>query len=283
MITAALLPLALTLRLAAPAGPAAPAPVRTYLAVRDAYVRDLAAKGDAATDAQERRARADLEKRLRAIVGPVRLPGLAGEGKLNLETLREDELGFGQLDGLRFEWGADTTLLVTTRPLLDAYLAADARLPADLAAVARSPAAFEDFFRRVFSADVAFPWFGDVPVRGAGVELALAALALPAQDLGPWPPTELAVVVVTGERVLVARSTLRPPPEQLAACEAEWTAGEAKADAARAAGASGRDQDRHREDAFDAYRRCYARELPGRPAFAAIARRAQELVDRLAR
>src|SRR6059058_6062468 len=55
-----------------------------------------------ALDEKDKHALAELEKQLKAIVGPVNVEGFPKESKINLETLQKGDLGFGQVDGLRF-------------------------------------------------------------------------------------------------------------------------------------------------------------------------------------
>lgn len=83
----------------------------------------------------------DLAGRLRKITGPFQAEGFAGPGKANVTTL-QPYVEFGAIDGLAYQSSDSTTVLVTTRALLDGWQrdspAADAKLPRDpVSALAR--------------------------------------------------------------------------------------------------------------------------------------------------
>lgn len=259
----------------------APSLERRYLSTRDDYVGRFEKN---ASPGDDRHALEELEQLLRAIVGPVKVAGLAGPGAINLETLLPDA-GFGQIDGLKFRWGQDW-LFVTTRGLLDDYLARDKKLPKDLVALAET----DEFYRRVLDWDVAVTRFGELPTTPpTSMTVAKASLALSAQDIGPWPPSTILVFAARGDRIFVVMSSLKDRPEQVPACEARWNEGEAKYRQALRAWRSARPSDRsahadpgrYEEEGFEAYRRCFARALPGHPSFAVLTRRAQDIINRL--
>ena len=68
-------------------------------------------------------ATADLEGKLRQIIGPVAIKGLAGDGKSFIDTLLEGDEDFARLDGL-FATNADEslTVVVTTPRLFDIWM-----------------------------------------------------------------------------------------------------------------------------------------------------------------
>src|SRR5262249_36838835 len=93
----------LVLLAAAVAEAQAASPTQDYLAARDAYLTQFkgsAPGGNEPTTAAHDRALGDLEARLRAIVGPTRIKGFPGEGKINLDSLAEGDASVGLLDGL---------------------------------------------------------------------------------------------------------------------------------------------------------------------------------------
>lgn len=255
--------LLLTLGLAAPPG-AVPADVRAYLATRDAYVRAFEKDGiDVPADVHQR-ALDDLARRIRPVIGPVTVPGLQGEGRINLESLVEG-LGFGLVDGLRLDWHGDA-VVVTTPALLDAWVRAQGRGPGDLPSLARSAR-----FHGVLFDDAGIDAFADVPVTlPRSLAFASASLVLAAQDEGPWPPDLLVLAVARGERIFFVFSRPRPPLPQRPRCQAGWDALE------RERGARF-----DRAEAFAGYVRCYAGAIRGTPAFRALTARAQAIVDRL--
>src|SRR5262249_22680549 len=124
--------------IAMPLAASAASPEDAYVAARDAYTKTLqkldtpnpnpaVASDDKFLKAQDA-ARADLEKQLRAIVGPVSVKGFTGAGKINLESLIEGYEDYGKLDGMVFAGPDDKTqLVVTTTGLLGRWLKAHAK------------------------------------------------------------------------------------------------------------------------------------------------------------
>jgi hypothetical protein len=98
-----------------------------YIAARDRYIEkfkplewndDVAKQHDAALH--------DLEKQLQRIIGPVSIKGFSGRGKINLQSLVQEE-GFGMMDGLVFDNAPNSTttrlrVFVTTRNLIEIWL-----------------------------------------------------------------------------------------------------------------------------------------------------------------
>src|SRR3974377_86613 len=113
------------LLLLAPPAFAQNAAEKQYLATRDAGIAEAKAAGErgvAVADIDKRNGEilAELQKQLRAIVGPV--SGVQGEGKLHLDTLSEGDLGTGALDALDFDAGEDRIVTVTTTAPLQRWL-----------------------------------------------------------------------------------------------------------------------------------------------------------------
>jgi hypothetical protein len=236
--------------LSAPAIPLSPAEQR-YVAARDAQLARFAKAdlSDERVGQEQRRARAELERQLRAIVGAVRVTGITGPGRINLEGLAPGE-GAGMPDGLRFDWRGDT-LFVGTRGLVDRYLAA-ARArgtpPSDMALAADA-----------LISDAGFMEYLEVPVRrGAGMDRAGAWLGIATQAVVNDPPSLLLVHVARGARVYLVAAPLRPAVAPIAACQAIMA----------------RDP-----NAYEPFVRCYAEALPRGAEFRALIRRAQAIVD----
>jgi hypothetical protein len=203
---------------------------------------------------QEERALRDLAARLRAIVGPVRLPGLVDRGR----TAYQGFWGVGSTaaDGLFFLW-RDARVFVTTRGLWQRAVAAARPVPGGTVDEALAFA--------TVSSDAAYGAYAEVPVQhGPSTRVARATVGIFAQSLGAWPPRDLVVTVERGERVYVIASELDPALPQVPACEARWN--------------EGRHDD---EKAFAAYRRCVGAALTSSAEFAAAVRQAQAIVDAL--
>ena len=81
-------------------------------------VTDAIAKAEVA-------ARADLEKKMQALIGPSGIKGVPEPGKLNLESLITGDMGFGMLEGLKYDLKGGTELLVTTRSFVEHWLKAE--------------------------------------------------------------------------------------------------------------------------------------------------------------
>lgn len=77
----------------------AASPEETYFETRDRYIREFEKASILADDLS---ALAELETQLQRIIGPIEIEGFSKQGKINLLTLHQ-ELGFGRVDGLRFD------------------------------------------------------------------------------------------------------------------------------------------------------------------------------------
>jgi len=282
-------------------GAAAASPEDDYVATRDkdiARIQHLvAAKIDVKkVDAEQSQMLADLQKRLEAMVGPFAVAGYPATGKFTLETLSNEDIGFGQLDGIVHTVGDDgPQVIVTTRGLVDRWLrqraaekdAAD-RLPADLETAARA----DDFYTFSVSEDAAFGKTAELTVaKPAGADLAVAALGGFAQDIGPNPRQEIVVTLQKDGRVYIASQVAKTPIAKIDACEAIWTAAEKKSqelrDAYQKTGAKNEklfdDGSKAEDDGDKAYRACLVAKTPQQPYFPALIAEAQELADRLAK
>jgi hypothetical protein len=273
----------------------AASPEDNYIAARDKYVAKLKTDGevDEKTAKQEEAARADLEARLRTILGRVTVEGVPADGKLNLETLLEGSLGFGQIDGLSHQAADDAPRLIATTPsLAKRWLVAHAKwgdsnnVPQDLQAALRS----EPFYTQAMSQDAAVFHFATIPVtKPASTSFVNAMLIARRQDIGLTTPDELVVAVVRADRVFIwsvptqAKVTVNP------ACEALWNAAVARGDKAYEAYQKSdpkneklfEEQTRILQEGDDAFRRCFGERAAREPFFGALVKQAQELVDKV--
>src|SRR5687768_1017497 len=90
----------------------AASPEEAYLAARDAAIAKLNPPGDpvALSDAaikEEERARNDVGKLMRAVIGPLNVRGFSGEGAYNVGSLFNGDMETGTLDGLLFSRDKD--------------------------------------------------------------------------------------------------------------------------------------------------------------------------------
>jgi hypothetical protein len=258
-------------------GALAASPVAAYLAARDKAIAEIKALEDSkasesAINAAEDKAIADLERRLRDIVGPVAVKGFPPADKLNL-ALSEHEEEFGELDGLT-SFNEGQNMIVTTRPLLMAWLERAAkdevierRLTSDVDGALRQ----DGFYTFSVGEDSAFAKYVDLPVKKPpGADLAVGALGVFQQADGPWPPDAIVATVIKGDRVFVASIRRKPPIGKLPACGAIWS--KAK-----------REQAAETEEQGDRdYRACFNAHAPKEHFFPDVTKEAQSLVDRLA-
>jgi hypothetical protein len=255
-------------------------PEHAYLAKRDTYIAQFRPMLSIA-DQQDQRALSKLQVQLRKLLGVVTVPGFAGKGAINLQTLQQDG-GFGQLDGLNFP-GDKERLFVSNVGLLETYLASHARLPDQIGQALRTDA----FYSTAFSWNVAVMRYADLPIKTHGA-VAGAFLALNAQDIGAYAPNGITVWVLASKPPNDARAARFYKVSATLADDADSRAGREKLDyqiplclknwqALPVNGASNLVQ----EEAFAAYRACYAENLASQPFFAQLQRRAQNIVDRL--
>ena len=262
----------------------------SYVRLRDQAVARFAALRniDHSTEIDEGRARGNLERRMRAILGPVRPQGFDA-GKLNVTTLFRSQPGFGRLDGVLFETDrGDREMIVTTRTLLTRWLRTQQdwqdNTLRDLEAAIRSDA----FHTRVARVDAAAVRFAELPVKAALGQPAFAMLAGRTQDRAPDEAGGVFVAALKGERAFIANAALKPI-FGISVCTAMRVHADEKAAEITADRASAEQGDALLER-FGAIRdriesdflRCFAERAPREPRFADAVKLANELYDRMA-
>jgi len=288
----ALLALALTL-----ASAFAATQEETYLAARDAAIakiKKLEAKQGAedAVGKEQQKALADLEKRLQGIIGDLEVKPYPAKGKINIDSLSENEIGFGMLDSLRFaqeDNGAQA--IVTTDGLLEHWLRAQSqwwKKKEASAPNAETALATDEFFTEAIGADAAFTKTADIPITPPeGATFAVALLGGWAQDIGPNPSQEIIVALRKGGRVYIAIEGAKKA-ERIPDCDAIWAEAQSKVEKLLKKYNEGGMKD---EKVFDEstaaqargdddYRACFAAHAPKESFFPALTREAQEIVDR---
>jgi hypothetical protein len=283
-----LLVLALFSCLSAPMTLVAASPEEKYFETRDNFIRQFekASIPIDELDKKDEHALAELEKQLKAIVGPVNVEGFPKKGKINLITLQKD-YGFGQVDGLRFS-AKQEQLFVTTDSILKKYLAGQPELPKDLAELSKTG----EFYVRAITAEAAVTYFAEIPVKSAnGKSYVHAFLGLTAQDIGPFIPKDIFVFVTNGNRILAVQSPAATEITEIPQCRKEWERFATKSsDAMEVYRSSGSNNQKasdesvqYEEQGFEAYHRCYEREAKNQKFFASLEKQAQSIVDRLLR
>lgn len=271
----------------------AASPEDDYIAARDKLLAQFKLKegeqiSTRVTNA-EKTARAGLERKMRAIIGPSGVKGAPAQGKLSLDTLIDGELGFGLLDGLVFKLKGDTQVLVTTRMLLARWLetqqtvwkdSPEHGMPKEIDAALRT----ENFYTQALSHDAAVTRYADIPVAAPGVAMLIAHR----QDIDPAEPRELIVTALRGERVFIWSAKAAAKSTMIPECQALWTASERKANAIQQKYQASDPKDeklldeytKTQTDGDDAMRKCFGERAKRRPYFPALVKQAQDLVER---
>jgi hypothetical protein len=289
LLLGALILLALFSCLSAPMTLVAASPEEKYFEARDNFIREFEkASGPIdVLDEKDRHALAELEKQLKSIVGPVNVEGFPKEGKVNLETLQKGDLGFGQVDGLRFS-SEQEYLFVTTDNILKKYLAEQSELPKDLTELSKT----DEFYTLALSGEAAVTYFAEIPVKSTnGKSYVRAFLGLVAQDIGPFIPKAIFVLVTNGNRILAVQSPAAAEITEIPQCRNEWEKfAKKKADAHQVYESSGLKNEKaldeglqYEQQGFEAYQRCYEREAKNQKFFVPLEKQAQSIVDRLLR
>lgn len=277
--------------------PAEAGPAEDYIAARNKAVAAVdAAVAGGKSDAQiakiEDVGRKDLQKRMTAMLGPLKFKGLNQKPVFSPETLVRDELGSDSPDGMIFmdEDGA-TYMLVSPEPVFLDWLQTRAKeegAPAAFKDGIKAATADEFFYTLTVSQDAAFSRYADLAPPAAPGETVHAALGLFSQDIpGSVPPDTIVVTRIADGRVSIASADAGVQVPAMPACEEAWKAASAKADVVlEAAQKSGKEDDprweegfRAQDDAAHAYRVCFATEAAGKPFLAEASKRAEAVLD----
>lgn len=278
----------------------AASPEESYIAARDHYIAKFRALDDArqvndsALKAHDQ-AYDDLQKKMRAIIGPMALKGLATTGTLNLSTLFPSDQGFGMLDGLVYVSADDKTrIIVTTESLFAIWLLAHKKwwgdnidnIPQDAGEALASDA----FYTQATGTDAAVMSFAQIPVRKpVNAKVTFAMLAARSQDNSPPTPDEIYVALVQSGRVFVANAPVQHKFDQVPACDDVRRNQEKGADDAYALYLAGDKKDEKlldqytelRQEADTLFLRCFAEHAPTQEAFAVAVIQTQSLLDDL--
>jgi hypothetical protein len=279
-------------------GASAATPDEAFVAERDAFIAKFNPPGDpvAPTDAASKdmeRARTELTKRLRSIIGPVNVKGFSGEGEYSVGSLFKGDMEFGMLDGLVFKRGKETQLVVTTTAVAQSWIkSTDGFLEEGQAAPKDLPSALvlDDFYTRATSSDAAASNMGELPVtRPAGVDFAYAMLAIRRQDTGAGPAEEMLIGAIVPPRLYVlstpiAKIAMMPPCAKLLK-DAEAKADKMVADNEKSKTPNdnvGDEAEKLRDQGDEAMRKCFAERVKSNPEFARLTKQAQDFIDGLA-
>lgn len=283
---------ALLLSLAAAAG----TPEEDYVAARDAAIAKIKKleekKPDADVSKIDEKALADLERRLQAIIGDLAVKPYPAKGKIGFESLSDNEVGSGGLDGLRFVKGDDgPQLYVTTDGLAAKWLAKPeewwtkkSKTPPSI----DEALATDEFYTYAVGEDAAFSKTANLPIaKPEGATFAHALLGGWAQDIGPNPDQQIIVAIRKDGKIYIAEEKAKKF-KPVAACDAVWKESETKADAIFKKYQDGGAKDQKTFDSYTAaqekgdkdYRACYAERTPKEAFFPALTEEAQAIANR---
>jgi hypothetical protein len=269
----------------------------SFIAERDAFIAKLNPPGDpvAPTDAASKdmeRARAELAKRLRGMIGPLNVKGFSGEGEYSVGSLFRGDMEFGVLDGLVFTKGKDTRLVVTTTGIAEPWTRSPDGFVENNDAPKDLPTALklDEFYTRATIGDAAASNMGELPVaKPAGVEFVHAMLAIRRQDNVPGPAEEMLIGMIAPPRVYILNAPITKI-KMMPACEKLFKDADAKADKMIADDEKAKSKnekiveeaERVRDQGDEAMRKCFAERVKSDPAFARLTKQAQDFVDTLA-
>jgi hypothetical protein len=271
-----------------------------YLSTRNRYIADFKKIEDSGNlggdfSKKQEQALSILQKQMDQIIGRLSLKGFPAQGKLTLDTLSVNDVGFDTLDGLLYiSEGDKSQVIVTTKNLFDAWLLARRKLWAkpDVAPKTLEEAlTSQEFYTFAISADAAVSKFAELPLeKPAGVDTAYALLDARSQDVAPRTPDEIIVSFTQDGKLFIASAPVQTKIGPIAACEKIANAIDARAKKALAAYEGAR---RKNEKLFDDYtrletksdvdyRKCYGEEIARQPFLPRLKDEAQALLSRLA-
>ena len=213
----------------------------------------------------------NLDRRLRAIVGEVNVPGLPRTGHLNLEGFYDGDAVFRMLDGLVFRTDDySKQVFVTTPTIMSAWLADNAR-GYSIDSALNSPGVLT----AAIVGEAVMMRYADLPMADTKRKgVASAMLILTAQDIGPWPPDKLLVSVVRSDRIFIVQVPPAVAIDTISVCNARLMA----AYNARPHPSVASDDAAHTK-----YRACYAEHLSRIPGIEKIIGQVDSIVALLPR
>ncbi|MDH2353685.1 hypothetical protein QCM77_18455 [Bradyrhizobium sp. SSUT18] len=248
-------------------------PEQRYLDLRDRYIAKFSkAKESEETSKQHDAALKELTGVLRGLVGPVAIKGLPVDGKSNADTLFKGDSGFGHLDGLGFASEGDKMqAVVTTTALLKHWLREHGEdgMPREIGAALKS-----DRFYYYAIQDSAFAKYAELPIaKPAGVSAAVAVLGVRGNGDLKGPPHEIDVVAIQGEKVFFIAASDAVKTAEIPACETIWKQMMARK--------TPQDAMARKDQAMEAYTKCFAKEAPSQSWFSAAVTKAQSQLELL--
>lgn len=261
-----------------------------YIQKRDEYIDQLQGiqKRKSPTDSfdslynTERQAMKELESKLKKIL---QASNFQANGDINLETLL-GYIGFGLLDGLRFNKDSTTRIFYTTKNLFFQY----AKKGDEHSFDKWSANDFASVFNSAFQMDVHVDSYSFLKLPSTPNMASYGMLAILSQMIGPFTPQHIYVLVSKDDFIYMAEIALKDPLDEIPKCKAEWdrihTDSEKKLEDYRASDlkdtASFNQGIELDETAFKKYQDCYNLELKRSGKFAAIQKQMELMASYLA-
>jgi hypothetical protein len=261
-----------------------------YIQKRDEYIDQLQGiqKRKSPTDSFDSLYNADgqamkeLEGKLKKIL---QASHFRANGDINLETLL-GYIGFGMLDGLRFNKDSTTRIFYTTKNLFFQY----AKKGDEHSFDKWSANDFASVFNSAFQMDVHVDSYSFLKLPSTPNMASYGMLAMLSQMIGPFTPQHIYVLVSKDDFIYMAEITLKDPLDEIPQCKAEWdrihTDSEKKLEDYRASDlkdtASFNQGIELDETAFKKYQECYNLELKRSGKFAAIQKQMELMASYLA-
>lgn len=225
---------------------------------------------------------ADLEMRLRSIIGPVHVAGFPQPPRINKDGLCTREVDCGMLDGLVLRTGDwSRTLVVTTPALMSAWLD-DQRWNVGKRDRIESALQSADVMSEALGGNSMALHYADLPVADATARgMVSAMLVLRAQDFGDWPPRQVMVTVRRRDRIYIIQVPAAAEIATIPECSARLHSAFKAAFDTLPPSAPHMLSMKEEERVYALYRRCYAERLSTIPGIDRILRQVSDLVASL--
>lgn len=191
--------------------------VLAYLKRRDDYIKRFKklqyTDSDDSLYKSDSLALIDLQKRLRKIL---KNSQYSSKGEINLQTLIV-EMGFGMLDGLTFKKDSMFICYTTKQLLFDYFKNIKVGPLNDL-----DPKNLEAIFNGAYGDDVGITNFSYIKIPSEKDIQAYGMVAVVGQDIGPFLPNYLYVLVSKGNYIYMAEKPLKQSIKQLPKCISIW-------------------------------------------------------------
>jgi hypothetical protein len=235
-----------------------------YLDLRNNYIKYFKGVEDSIyTDKiskQENDSLQQLENKLKDILKECHIANISEEGGINLETLFEGTMGFGNLDGLRV-YKDSMTFFCTSKKLFNLYFEKNKLNPFDNL----SSNELTGIFQSAFISDAVLTDFTSFKMTAPKGFIAYGMLGDVAQDVGPILPYSLFVLVFTEGYVYMAEADVKFQIKGIPECKTIWDRISSKSE----------------DTAWDKYCKCYQKTFKMTGQFSKVQKRLEEMTMKI--